>query len=401
MFRMFRWSRGSIGAVACVALAIAPAARAATIVVTSTADPAPAGCGLRDAILAANADAPSGGCAAGSGADVIDLGGLSGVISVGAGTPPAELPALASPITLRGPGADRLAISGNETVRNFVGFSFSSPVVLEGVTLRDGRSAASAYEPGYGGCMLTFGPALLRDVRLTACGGQGALYVMQSLTRLERVLVDHNLFAGVSVGGITGAGGIVIESSTFSGNGSFGLALVNLDGPGPFARVFGSTFTDNVTANLYVPIYAGEPGEFPLTLNHVVLANTGPTPNCAGQPVVSEGYNLADDASCAIGAAGDLANVDPMLGALADNGGPTPTHAPQDGSPAIDSGAASCPGYAADLVLDQRGFARPADGDGNGNGSALCDRGALEVPEPAGAAAAALFALARRAFARR
>lgn len=398
--RRFRWFRVALGLAALAS--IAPGTRAATIVVTTVADPAPAGCGLRDAILAANADAPSGGCTAGSGADVIDLGGLTGVISVGAGSPPAELPALSSAITLRGPGADRLAISGNEAVRNLVGFSFSSPVVVEGVTLREGRSAGSAYEPGYGGCVLTFGPMVLREVRLTACGGQGALYVMQNLTRLERVLVDDNLFEGVSVGGITGAGGIVIESSTFSSNGSFGLALVNFDGPGPFARVFGSTFADNATANLYVPVYAGEPGEFPLTLNHVVLANAGPTPNCAGQPVVSEGHNVADDASCALGAAGDLANVDPMLAALADHGGPTPTHALQGGSPAIDSGAAVCPGLPTDLVLDQRGFARPADGDGNG--SASCDRGAFEVPEPQGAAAAALFALgvlARRAFARR
>ena len=59
------------------------------------------------------------------------------------------------------------------------------------------------------------------------------------------------------------------------------------------------------------------------------------------------------------------ATVQETLGALADNGGPTPTRALLPGSPAIDAG--SCASDAAD---DQRGVARP-QGDG-------CDIGAFE-----------------------
>jgi hypothetical protein len=63
--------------------------------------------------------------------------------------------------------------------------------------------------------------------------------------------------------------------------------------------------------------------------------------------------------------------LDPLLGPLADNGGPTLTHALLPGSPAIDGGdATSC------LSTDQRFLDRPVDGDGDG--MAVCDIGAFE-----------------------
>jgi hypothetical protein len=71
------------------------------------------------------------------------------------------------------------------------------------------------------------------------------------------------------------------------------------------------------------------------------------------------------------------AMVDPLLGPLQDNGGPTFTRALRTGSPAIDKGRANSP-------ADQRGFPRPYD-DPNipnpvpGDGS---DIGAFEVQAP-------------------
>jgi hypothetical protein len=62
-------------------------------------------------------------------------------------------------------------------------------------------------------------------------------------------------------------------------------------------------------------------------------------------------------------------DVDPLLGALADNLGATSTMLPAAGSPAIDAGNdASCP------ATDQRGVVRPQ--------GAHCDIGAVERQNP-------------------
>jgi hypothetical protein len=64
-------------------------------------------------------------------------------------------------------------------------------------------------------------------------------------------------------------------------------------------------------------------------------------------------------------------NLDPLLGALTDNGGPTPTLLPRHGSPAID--AVACE---PDIRQDQRGASRP---DPESRSTTPCDVGALEV----------------------
>jgi hypothetical protein len=103
------------------------------------------------------------------------------------------------------------------------------------------------------------------------------------------------------------------------------------------------------------------------TDNSVLLGNT----DCAGR-IQSQGYNLIRDTSgCTIGGApvGDLYGKDPLLAPLADNGGPTKTHALLPGSPAIDTGdtdASSC------YFIDQRGVRRPI--------GPHCDIGAFEAP---------------------
>ena len=94
---------------------------------------------------------------------------------------------------------------------------------------------------------------------------------------------------------------------------------------------------------------------------------------------VSNGYNLIGDgnATGAFNQTGDqvIGDDTPGLGPLADNGGPTETHALLAGSPAIDKGppSTSCPPPS----TDQRGVTRPKDGDADS--TPVCDIGSFEL----------------------
>ena len=96
--------------------------------------------------------------------------------------------------------------------------------------------------------------------------------------------------------------------------------------------------------------------------------------DCDGS-ITSEGYNLIEFITgCSVtgDTTGNIIGVDPMLGPLADNGGPTLTMEPLPGSPAIDAGSCS------DQTRDQRGLPRPVDDPGAPNVDDGCDVGAVE-----------------------
>jgi len=133
----------------------------------------------------------------------------------------------------------------------------------------------------------------------------------------------------------------------------------------------------NVTiADNSAPTGSGVFSFAPFTLANSLLDNSPVSGNCAGMQVTSLGHNLDSGTSCFFGLTlGDLSNVDPDLGPLQNNGGPTFTQALLPGSPAIDAGDnALCP------PTDQRGAVRPQDG--NDDGIAICDIGAYEAPGP-------------------
>jgi hypothetical protein len=119
-----------------------------------------------------------------------------------------------------------------------------------------------------------------------------------------------------------------------------------------------------------------------LTLRNSIIAinlarSTGPD-GAGGGPaaLISQGHNLIGDFTDFIVVAGDITGtstnpLDPKLGPLANNGGPTRTMVLLAGSKAIDAGDnPSLP------ATDQRGS--PRKKDGNGDGIAVVDIGAFE-----------------------
>ena len=107
--------------------------------------------------------------------------------------------------------------------------------------------------------------------------------------------------------------------------------------------------------------------------NSLIAASVGAS--CQYETLVTDlGGNLATDDSCQGFGQATLAEL--ALAPLADNGGPTWTHALKPGSAAIDS-IAGCDVSEPVASHDQRGVARPVDGDGDG--IALCDVGAYEA----------------------
>jgi predicted outer membrane repeat protein len=194
-------------------------------------------------------------------------------------------------------------------------------------------------------------------------GQAGGAVLNEGSLSMTAVTLSGNMAAGGMGGGISNfmAGTLTITNSTVSGN--VGALGGGIDSAGT-ATVRSSTFFGNTGGGIL------NPGLHPVTLQDTIVASS--PPNCSGV-VTSLGNNLEGTDTCSFTAAGDLRNTDPQLGALADNGGPTMTHALPPTSPAVDAGG-GCP------ATDQRGMLRPADG--NGDGTAVCDIGAYEYTPP-------------------
>ncbi len=106
---------------------------------------------------------------------------------------------------------------------------------------------------------------------------------------------------------------------------------------------------------------------------------TNSSPDCSGANIISQDYNLIENTSgCSLfgTTTHNITGVDPLLGPLQNNGGPTPTRALLAGSPAIDQGNTA-------LTTDQRGLPRPVDLPvANAAGGNASDIGAFEAQGP-------------------
>jgi predicted outer membrane repeat protein len=223
----------------------------------------------------------------------------------------------------------------------------------------------------------------------------GGLLNFETLKLINSTVADN--IAGQSGGGIANeAGTLEVTNSTLSGNTAVSAGGGMFNPAGAAADLVNTTVSSN-TADTGGGIYTG--GELLLTSSTMAgnnaptasaiydpgtpdagprsIANTLVEGDCAGSLLDSGGHNIeSPDNTCGFNQETDLPAEDQLnLGPLADNGGPTKTHALLENSVAIDRiPEADCvDGAGEPLRADQRGEPRPA------GVSSTCDVGAFEV----------------------
>jgi CSLREA domain-containing protein len=389
------------------------------------------GCTLRAAIQEANANAPQ--------PDTINLSGISGQILLTSALPTITDSATingpgADQLAVDGAGSYRVidAQIGPTTISNLTvthgqgplagqnafagGIQSAGTLTLDHVVVTQNNALASDTSFGggiyVGGGTLTLTHSTVSNnnstVMRTGSGNVnaygGGVYVVNGAT----LMLDHSTvsgnYASTTVtsptspsnaagrgGGIYSDGSTQVDQSTISGNVAGATGASDSDtatggglseGNGPLA-VTGSTFSDNSVSASGAPSLNADGANLATglsggTFKSSIVANPvgASSHNCIlGVSLTSNGYNLDEDDSCGLNQPTDLTG-DPMLGPLANNGGPTQTMRLLAGSPAIDKGKSF------GATTDQRGAGFPRISDSatiaNADGGDGADIGAFE-----------------------
>jgi CSLREA domain-containing protein len=332
------------------ALLVSSAAPAAVITPNTFNDENGGGaaCSLREAILAANTDAPFGGCPAGAAADTIVLAaGIYGLSIPRGSTGNDRLDGdlyVASQLTIEHTGIQPAVIDGGGVDR-VIRVLGTGSLTASGLTIRNGRTASSGGGIRNEGA-LDLSNATVAGNETTASFGGGISNSGTATMSIANVTISGNRAEGDGGGIDQGLGGLAnLNHVTISGN----TADTDGDagGGGGVLVATGTILNPEGTFNLRNTVIAG---------NHDISPPAvGEQPDCGGT-LISQGHNLIGDRTrCGFAPRrGDKTNVKPRLGKLANNGGSTFTHALLAGSPAINAGGGGA------APTDQRGVSRRA-----------------------------------------
>ncbi len=248
----------------------------------------------------------------------------------------------------------------------------------------------------------TTGSASLSNLTISKGRGAGGIANFGALRVNASTITDNSAdFAG---GGIRNEGALTVVASTISNNSAAfggGISSGVQTSETATAKIINSTISGNTATSLGGGIYNGNITDESFTIrsstiagngaaqgggiyfddviDHMELDNTIVADSTSGGDLTASGTNsftgfgnLVEDNSGG-NALGKISG-DPKLGPLADNGGPTKTHALLPGSIAIDGGDNA---LAAGLATDQRGQSRIVG---------IVDIGAFETQNKAGTA---------------
>jgi len=268
---------------------------------------------------------------------------------------------ISNPVTIAGRGAGRLTVSGNNASRVFM--VTKGPTTFRDLSIVNGVAGGG---DGGGISFLAFETLTVVncDLRGNSATRGGAICVLPgSLNLIGSTIRGNTAPTGGGLALMSAAAESHLQNSTWSGNSAtVGGGIYHETGP---CRISHCTVTGN-TAGTGSGIASSD-----VTIASTYLANTLVAAN-AGSPdlgfaagstqtIISSGGNVIGNVGAITTMGGtDVAGttatpVNPLLDPLADNGGPTLTHAIRAGSPALNRGlVANIPADIAD-----------ADGDSN------------------------------------
>ena len=304
--------------------------------------------------------------------------GVSGTITLTSG----EL-LINKSLTISGPGAGVISVSGNNASRVFhvedAGANAPDTVAISGLTITGGLTADPS---GQGGGLYIVGENITLDrvniVGNSAWGngadGGGGVYFNGAAVGGEApssfTLTNSAVSGNTALNAGRGGGVFILNSQasapatlqndTITGNVALGAAGGGVMASGSTLSILNSTIVGNTSINSLsgggIRIQTSA-----LTLTDSIIfgnvANASSSLGRVGSTVV-ESYNLSNSQGGLGTGVGDIVGVDPLLGPLADHGGGVPTMLLSANSAAIDAGD---PGFTG-LSLDERGLARVSGG---------------------------------------
>ncbi|KAA6462090.1 hypothetical protein DYQ86_10755 [Acidobacteria bacterium AB60] len=293
--------------------------------------------------------------------------GLTGTIYL-----TSALPTITQDMTVTGPGANTLSISGGLVYEiltvasgtvSISGLTFangngpSGGAIFNAGTLTIENSAFSGNYSAHGGAIDTYGVTTITNTTFDGNSGYlggGAIYSSAPLTVISSTFSGNSAIpAGLGFGGgaIDSVSTLSVSDSTFSGNSTGVLGGAIASGGSPVTinnNIFvGNTLTSTVS-----------------TLGSSIFSSQGNADrNLYYQNVNGSGAEY-DCNACATNT-NAITGKNPNLFPLGYYGGPTQTMLPQPGSPAICAGSIS--DVPSGVITDQRGYALASTNCSNGD----------------------------------
>ena len=303
------------------------------------------GCTLREALNAANGNA-----------DVSTISfapELTGLTIINTLTTTGLV--ITQPVTINGPGARLLTISGGDANRCLQ--VTGGTVVINGLTFAHGASKGGV--PGGAiqnttGATLTLNDCVFSQNSVTDSGvgieyGGGVAQLNAGVLNVNRcTFVDNTAGSGGGLGNFDGT--VVVTNSTFTGNSAprgGAIASTSFAMPSASLDLHSSTVVGNEATGAGNGGGVAQLGGTVTVTNSIIADNTsaGTSPNVSGA-FVTQGSNVIGDAAGATGfsdgANGDQVGVaDPKVGTFGNHGGLTDTLPLLAGSAAIDKANAT------------------------------------------------------------